>query len=69
MVIMKAAPPSVVLGVVAVLAAWKHLVVRAEPMVVTNYPGLVGIVGSNNAFDTGERFNRCRTTVDRPGLA
>lgn len=32
--------------------------VCGAPVVVTDYNGLVATIGSNNDYDTGERFNR-----------
>lgn len=39
-------------------AGWSNYCVNAAPVVVTSYPGLVGTVGSDDAHNTGERFNR-----------
>lgn len=35
--------------------------VSGAPVVVTDYKQLVGTVGSNNDYDTGERFSRYTT--------
>lgn len=32
--------------------------VFGEPVAVTNYKQLVGTIGSNNEYNTGERFTR-----------
>ena len=32
--------------------------VSAAPVVVSDYPGLVGTIGANNSFGTGDRFYR-----------
>ncbi|CAM9872585.1 unnamed protein product [Pylaiella littoralis] len=43
---------------VALLVTLPTAVVAAAPVVVTDYKQLVGTIGSNNDFDTGERFAR-----------
>lgn len=33
--------------------------IAGDPVVVTNYKQLVGSIGSNDDYNTGERFSRC----------
>lgn len=40
--------------------------VCGAPVEVTDYAGLVGIVGKNDDYMTGERFNRCGTPQKHP---
>lgn len=42
----------------ATFSSFSWVGVSAAPVVVTDYPGLVGTVGSNDQFNTGERFER-----------
>lgn len=48
------------LGAVVALStvSWAPLS-SAAPVEVTTYPGLVSTVGSNDVYNTGERFSRC----------
>lgn len=46
------------LGVVALLATLVVMPVAAAPVVVTEYSGLVEVVGSSDPYNTGERFDR-----------
>lgn len=50
-------------GVLAYAAAWALRStslpgVYSAPVVVTDFAGLVGTIGSTNEYDTGERFAR-----------
>lgn len=43
---------------VALLSTFPAMVFGAAPVVVTDYKQLVGTIGSNNDYGTGERFTR-----------
>lgn len=53
---------------VALLVTLPTAVVAAAPVVVTDYKQLVGTIGSNNDFDTGERFARCVSVCPYSGV-
>lgn len=50
--------PRALVAVGTLLALCIRPSVRAAPVGVTDYPGLVDTVGSDDVFETGERFNR-----------
>ncbi|CAB1116535.1 unnamed protein product [Ectocarpus sp. CCAP 1310/34] len=51
-------PVAVALASAALLLSTSSPVVSGAPVVVTDYKQLVGTIGSNNDYDTGERFAR-----------
>lgn len=55
---MKSSGWALLAGAAAFLLSSPDSQVCGAPVVVTDYNGLVATVGSNNDYDTGERFNR-----------